>query len=54
MMEKRLQELCECAFKQGYGEMAKKSPGFYLPHISKQVYNKLLKINGENKKCQLN
>ena len=40
----RLQELCECAFKQGYGDMMKKSPGVYLPHIPLKIHKKLNKI----------
>ena len=43
-MRKFLQELCECAFEQGYGELAKKSPGVYLPHLTWEVYVELEKI----------
>ena len=46
----RLQELCDCAFEQGYGKIAKKSPGVYLPSISKSVFKKLLNIYKEELK----
>lgn len=50
LQEPRLQELCNCAFEQGYGKIAKKSPGVYLPSISKNVFRKLLNIYEEELK----
>ncbi len=50
LQEQRLQELCNCAFEQGYGKIAKKSPGVYLPSISKNVFRKLLNIYEEELK----
>ncbi len=50
LQEQRLQELCDCAFEQGYGKIAKKSPGVYLPSISKNIFRKLLNIYEEELK----
>ncbi len=50
LQEQRLQELCNCAFEQGYGKIAKKSPGIYLPSISKNIFRKLLNIYEEELK----
>jgi len=47
-INKTLQELCECAFQQGYGDIAKKSPGVYLPHIPWNIYDKPKNISQED------
>ena len=40
----RLQELCDCAFEQGYGKYSFNSEGKYLPSLSWTIFNKLKKI----------
>lgn len=40
----QMQELFECAWRQGYGEMAKARPGVYLPYIPKGIYKILIDI----------
>ena len=43
-MKNRLEELCDCAFEQGYGKIKKKAPGVYLPNLSWRIYERLKEI----------
>ncbi len=46
-MMQSLQELCECAFEQGYGKITKARPGVYLPHIPHKIFKILEEIDAE-------
>lgn len=48
VMDIMMKELCECAWQQGYGKMAKQRPGAYLPSIPKKIQKKLEEISHRN------
>jgi len=43
-ISKEMEELCECAWQQGFGEMAKASPGVFCPSIPNKIRKRLEEI----------